>query len=92
MAAANLHHHYHAWGPISDIHRPAFPAAVALAAGASKLGLPVSTTHVAFGALLGIGVVVGQAHWSTIGQIALAWWVTLPLAGVLGALAMATLA
>ncbi len=62
-----------------------------LVIGASKLGVPVSTTHVSCGALFGIGAATRQAHWSTIGQIALAWLITLPLAGVLGALAMAAL-
>ncbi|MFQ5664851.1 MAG: anion permease [Candidatus Binatia bacterium] len=52
---------------------------------ASRLGLPVSTTHVACGALGGIGAVNRQAHWSTIGQILLAWVTTLPLAAALAA-------
>lgn len=56
-----------------------------LVIGASKLGLPVSTTHVSCGALFGIGAVTGQAHWKTIGSILLAWAITLPVAGVLGA-------
>jgi PiT family inorganic phosphate transporter len=51
---------------------------------ASRLGLPVSTTHVSCGALFGIGAVTGQAHWNVIGRILLAWVTTLPLAAVLG--------
>lgn len=52
---------------------------------ASKLGLPVSTTHVSCGALFGIGAVTRQAHWKTIGGILMAWVTTLPVAAVLGA-------
>jgi len=61
-----------------------------LVIGASKLGLPVSTTHVSCGSLFGIGAVTRQAHWGTIGAILLAWIVTLPLAGVLGAVFVVT--
>lgn len=53
---------------------------------ASRLGMPVSTTHVSVGALFGIGATTRQAHWGVIGQILLAWVITLPVAGVLGAL------
>ena len=52
---------------------------------ASKLGLPVSTTHVSCGALFGIGAATRQAQWKTIGGILLAWITTLPLAAFLGA-------
>jgi PiT family inorganic phosphate transporter len=57
---------------------------------ASRLGLPVSTTHVSCGSLFGIGAVNGQARWRTIGQILMAWMVTLPIAAVF-AIALATL-
>jgi PiT family inorganic phosphate transporter len=40
---------------------------------------------VSCGAPFGIGATTRQAHWQTIGNIVLAWVVTLPLAGVLGA-------
>jgi inorganic phosphate transporter, PiT family len=49
---------------------------------ASQWGMPVSTTHVACGALFGLGAANGQAHWSTIRNIALAWVLTLPFAGI----------
>ncbi len=52
---------------------------------ASKLGFPVSTTHVACGSLFGIGVVTGTAEVRTIASIILAWVTTLPLAAFLGA-------
>jgi len=52
--------------------------------GASKLGMPVSTTHVSCGALFGIGAATGAARWKTIGIIFVAWATTLPLGGLLG--------
>ena len=57
-----------------------------LVVGASHFGMPVSTTHVSCGSLFGIGAVTRQARWATIGRILAAWVITLPLAGVLGAL------
>jgi len=62
-----------------------------LVIGASRLGVPVSTTHVSVGSLFGIGAVTGQGRWRTITSILLAWAVTLPLAGALGALAFTAL-
>lgn len=53
---------------------------------ASGLGLPVSTTHVMCGSLIGIGVANGRGHWRTISRIAGAWLVTLPCGMVLGAI------
>lgn len=47
--------------------------------GASNLGLPVSTTHVATGAIFGISAINGKRDWRTIGRILLTWGVTLPL-------------
>ena len=52
---------------------------------ASRFGLPVSTTHVSCGSLMGIGLVSRQGRWGTIGSILMAWLITLPLAGLLGA-------
>ncbi len=51
---------------------------------ASRLGMPVSTTHVSCGSLFGIGLVNGHAHLKVIGQILLAWLTTLPLAAAIG--------
>jgi PiT family inorganic phosphate transporter len=58
----------------------------ALVTAASPLGLPVSTTHVACGALFGIGAVSGEAHWPVIRQVLAAWVTTLPTAILLSAL------
>ena len=49
--------------------------------------LPVSTTHVSVGALLGIGITTQQAKWRMVGQILLSWVITLPCAALLAALA-----
>lgn len=54
--------------------------------GASRLGLPISTTHVSCGALFGIGLISGQARWTMIGTICAAWVTTLPAGAALGGL------
>lgn len=61
-------------------------ATSALTTTASLHGLPVSTTHVTVGALLGIGAVTGQARWRTAIPVLLAWLVTLPASALLSAL------
>ena len=53
--------------------------------GASRLGMPVSTTHVSCGSLFGIGMATREARWKTIAAILLAWITTLPLGAALGA-------
>lgn len=58
-----------------------------LVLGASRLGVPVSTTHVSCGALFGLGAVTGQLRWKVVASIVLAWVITLPVATVLSALA-----
>ena len=52
---------------------------------ASRLGMPVSTTHVSCGALFGLGLVNGKARWNVIGSISGAWVLTLPVAAALSA-------
>jgi PiT family inorganic phosphate transporter len=52
---------------------------------ASKLGMPVSTTHVSVGSLFGIGLVSGKANSEVITSIALSWLLTLPCAAVCSA-------
>ena len=49
-------------------------------------GLPMSTTHVSTGAIIGSGVARGDAavRWRTVGALLLAWTVTLPTAGAFG--------
>jgi PiT family inorganic phosphate transporter len=53
-----------------------------LVIGASRWGLPVSTTHVSCGALFGIGITNGRARWQVIRSVLLAWLLTLPFAGL----------
>ncbi len=50
---------------------------------ASILGLPVSSTHILVGAVLGIGLVNRNANWKLMKPIAMAWVITLPVAGVI---------
>ncbi|MDH3632585.1 MAG: inorganic phosphate transporter [Gammaproteobacteria bacterium] len=55
---------------------------------ASKTGLPVSTTQIAVGAVMGVGLArgVGAIDLRVIGGIILSWLVTLPAGGILAAL------
>ena len=55
---------------------------------ASKTGLPVSTTHIAVGAVMGVGLArgVGALDLRVIGNIVISWVVTLPAGGILAAL------
>jgi PiT family inorganic phosphate transporter len=62
-------------------------ATAVLVVTASFHSLPVSTTHVSVGALLGIGITTRQAKWRKVGEILLAWVSTLPCAALLAALA-----
>ncbi len=50
---------------------------------ASLFGLPVSSTHILVGAVLGIGLVNRNANWQAMKPIALAWVITLPAAAFL---------
>lgn len=53
---------------------------------ASLLGLPVSTTHVAVGSVLGVGLHRRKdANWRKAREIAGAWLITLPMAAAIGA-------
>lgn len=54
---------------------------------ASFHSLPVSTTHVSVGSLLGMGVSTRQAKWRKVGEILLAWVSTVPCGAVLAAVA-----
>lgn len=58
----------------------------ALVITASKLGLPVSTTHVSVGSIYGIGLVNKTANNREISRILLSWILTLPIAAVISAL------
>ncbi|MNR50780.1 Phosphate transporter family protein [compost metagenome] len=49
------------------------------------MGLPVSSTHILIGAVLGIGLVNRQTNWGLMKPIGLAWIITLPAAALLSA-------
>ena len=58
-----------------------------LVATASFHSVPVSTTHVSVGSLLGMGATTHQAKWRKAGEILLAWISTVPCGAILGAIA-----
>ncbi len=68
-------------------------AAAATVVLASRTGMPVSTTHIAVGAVMGVGLArgIGAIDLRVIGGIVLSWIVTLPIGGVLAALFYFTL-
>jgi PiT family inorganic phosphate transporter len=54
-----------------------------LVLAASKFALPVSTTHVAIGAIAGAGVNAGTLNLATLRNVMLAWVATMPLAAAI---------
>lgn len=63
-------------------------AAAATVVLASRTGLPVSTTHIAVGAVIGVGLArgIGAIDLRVIGGIVASWVITLPAGGLLAAL------
>ena len=59
-------------------------AAAGVVMAASVLGLPVSSTHILIGAVLGVGIVNRSANWKLMRPIALAWIITLPISAAIG--------
>lgn len=53
---------------------------------ATKMGIPVSSTHILVGAIIGIGMLNRNANWALMRPIAMAWIITLPAAGAMAAL------
>src|SRR3954462_981021 len=55
--------------------------------GATWLGVPVSTTHTITGAIVGVGTArrVSSVRWNVAKDIVVAWVVTMPAAGLIGA-------
>ena len=64
-------------------------SSAAIILSSSAAGMALSTTHVATGSILGSGVGKPGAsvRWAVAGRMAVAWLVTLPAAGLVGALA-----
>lgn len=75
---------------LTEMHPASGFAAELSAAGvvmlASVLGLPVSSTHILIGAVLGVGIVNKAANWNLMKPIALAWVITVPAAAIIGAI------
>jgi PiT family inorganic phosphate transporter len=55
--------------------------------GATWLGVPVSTTHTITGSIVGVGAArrVSAVRWNVAKDIVVAWIVTMPAAGLIGA-------
>lgn len=66
-------------------------AAAAVVMLASVLGLPVSSTHILIGAVLGVGIVNRAANWGLMRPIAMAWVITLPAAAAVSAMCVLVL-
>lgn len=63
-------------------------AAAATVVLASRTGMPVSTTHIAVGGVIGVGMArgIGALDLRVIGGIIMSWVMTLPIGGLLAAL------
>jgi len=57
--------------------------------GATWLGIPVSTTHTITGAIVGVGAArrSSAVRWQVAGSIVIAWFITLPAAALISAVA-----
>ncbi|MEW6918935.1 inorganic phosphate transporter [Trueperella pyogenes] len=66
-------------------------SAAAVVMGASLLGLPVSSTHILIGAVLGIGLVNQNTNWGLMKPIATAWVITLPVSAAIAGTAVTVL-
>ena len=51
---------------------------------ASRLGIPVSTTHILVGSVLGVGLArgIGALNLGVLGKIVVSWVATLPIAAL----------
>jgi len=78
---------------VSDIHPvqgfTAETTSAAVILSSTRLGLPLSTTQVCTGSILGAGAGrrLASVNWGIVGRIVLAWAFTLPSAAVVGAAA-----
>ncbi|KUH64426.1 inorganic phosphate transporter [Mycolicibacterium novocastrense] len=63
-------------------------SSAAIILSSSAAGMALSTTHVATGSILGSGVgkPAAEVRWAVAGRMAVAWLITLPAAGLVGAL------
>lgn len=86
---ATVGHNLTSMHPASGFSAELSAAAVVMAA--TVMGLPVSSTHILIGAVLGIGLVNRSTNWGLMRPIALAWIITLPVAAALGGLSVVVL-
>jgi len=76
---------------ITDVESPqgfaAEAASAAVILSSSHFGYPLSTTHVVSGGVMGAGAGkrLESVHWGVAGQMASAWLLTIPMAGLMGA-------
>lgn len=65
-------------------------ASAAIILTSANFGLPLSTTQTTTGAILGTGIGRGaEVRWGVMGRMAVAWLLTLPAAGIVGAVCWA---
>lgn len=50
---------------------------------ASRIGVPVSTTHVSVGSIFGVGIISQTAHLGVFSQVLSSWILTLPIAAII---------
>ncbi len=50
---------------------------------ASRMGVPVSTTHVSVGSIFGVGIISKTAHLGVFSQVLSSWILTLPIAAII---------
>ena len=62
-------------------------ASTSVILGASLLGGPVSTTQVVSSAIMGVGAAerVNKVRWGVVGDLAMAWVLTIPISGLIAA-------
>lgn len=63
-------------------------SAASLIISSSLLGIPVSTSHIVSGSIIGVGCRkrINGVRWQVFGRIVSAWILTIPMAGLFGAL------
>jgi PiT family inorganic phosphate transporter len=78
---------------LTDVESPqgfsAEAASASVILASSYYGYPLSTTQVVSGGVLGsgLGKKLASVHWGVVGQMAAAWVLTIPAAGVMGGIA-----
>lgn len=65
-------------------------SSAAIILSSSHLGMPLSTTHVATGSIMGTGVGKpgARVRWGVAGRMAIAWLTTMPIAALVGGLCL----